>query len=192
MSSVASGETIARLMAAFRQGDKQAANDLVEIFHPQLRILAARYMSGERQGHSWQPTLLVNELYLQLIKIKALPPAETDTSNERGAFFGLASLLMRQLLIHHSRPLSAKASKVPIDIDHPHPASSAGDSIADIDSILARLEEIRPRLRQIVELKAFEGLTIDEISERLGCSAATVGREWKFTRNLLQQWLPPL
>jgi hypothetical protein len=107
--------TVSRLMAAFRQGDKEAANELVEMFYPQLRRLASARMKDERAGHSWQATLLVNELYLELIKIKALKPPETDGGNEKPAFFGLAAHLMRRLLVHHSRPLSAKAVKVPVD-----------------------------------------------------------------------------
>ncbi len=99
-------------MAAFRQGDKQAANELVEIFYPELHRLANSRMKRERAGHSWQATLLVNELYLELVKIKALPAREeTGGGSEKAAFFGLAAMLMKRLLIHHSRPLPAKALK---------------------------------------------------------------------------------
>lgn len=173
-------------MAAFRTGDKQAANELMEIFYPQLRRLAAKYMQGEREGHSWQPTLLVNELYLELIKVKALPSAEADQSNEKAAFFGLAARLMKQLLIHHARPLKARAEKVSLD---EYQASGPGGSIAEIDSILRRLEDIRPRLRTIVELKVFEGITLEEIASRVNCSTATITREWNFAKHMLQRWI---
>lgn len=172
-------------MAAFRQGDKQAANELIEIFYPQLRKLAGSQMWGERAGHSWQPTLLVNELYLELIKIKALPCPEEGGEDDGAAFFGLAAHLMRRLLIHHARPLRAKAVNVSLD----EYEEESGASVADIESILALLERIRPRLRAIVELKVFEGMTIDEIAGRLECSTATVIREWSFAKVLLQKEL---
>src|SRR5205085_9193052 len=90
-----------RLMDSFRQGNPSAAAKLVELFYPELRRLASAKMQGERQGHSWQPTLLVNELYLELVKIKALQPASPDNQQEKAAFFGLAAQIMRRLLIHH-------------------------------------------------------------------------------------------
>lgn len=182
MPLTASAKDISGLMASFRQGDKQAANELIEIFYPQLRRLASRQMSGERAGHSWQPTLLVNELYLELLKIKALPPAEQGGGDDKVAFFGLAAHLMRRLLIHHARPLRAKVVNVPLD----QAQEVSGGSVEGIESILARLEQIRPRLRSIVELKVFEGMTIDEVAARLHCSTATVIREWSFAKHLLQ------
>jgi RNA polymerase sigma factor (TIGR02999 family) len=184
-----SGGTVRRLMAEFRQGDKQAANELVEIFYPELRRLANVHMRSERQGHSWQPTLLVNELYLELIKIKALPAPEEDIRDEKSTFFGLAAHLMRRLLIHHSRPLSARA----IEEDVSESTRSAGmQLVAEIEVALSRLERIRPRLRSVVELKVFEGMTLDEVAGLLNCSTATVTREWYFARHWLERELPLL
>jgi RNA polymerase sigma factor (TIGR02999 family) len=174
-------------MAEFRQGDKKAANELVEIFYPELRRLANAHMLGERRGHSWQPTLLVNELYLQLIKIKALPPPEEDVKDEKSLFLGLAAHLMRRLLLHHARPLRAKA----IEEELSDALLSAGmQSLADIELALFRLERIRPRLRAVVELKGLEGMTVDEVATLLNCSTATVTREWHFARHWLQKELP--
>ena len=187
MGSLTSGDDVRRLMAEFRQGDKQAANELVEIFYPELRRLANAHMRKEHQGHSWQPTLLVNELYLELIKIKAMPAPEEDVKDEKATFFGLAAHLMRRLLIHHSRPLRAKA----IEEDLSEFTPSAGmQSVAEIEVALSRLERIRPRLRAVVELKVFEGMTLDEVAALLNCSTATVTREWCFARHWLQRELP--
>lgn len=178
---------VRRLMADFRGGDKQAANELVEIFYPELRRLANTHMRSERQGHSWQPTLLVNELYLELIKVKALPAPEEDIKDEKSTFLGLAALLMRRLLIHHSRPLRAKV----IEEDLSESTRTTGmQSLADIEVALSRLERIRPRLRTLVELKVFEGMTLEEVAESLNCSTATVTREWHFARHWLQTELP--
>lgn len=182
-------QTVTHLMTAFRTGDKQAASELVELFYPQLRRLANLRMATEPSGHSWQPTLLVNELYLELIKIKALKPPETEGgTDEKAAFFGLAAHLMRRLLIHHARPLRAKAVKVEVE-DNAAAIGAGVEEVAGIEQALARLNAIRPRLRSIVELRVFEGLTGEEIAERLRCAPVTVAREWNFAKHWLQKEL---
>jgi len=177
-------------MGLFRTGDKEAANKLIEIFYPELRRLADARLRNEPDGHSWQPTLLVNELYLELIKIKALPPPETELgANGKAAFFGLAAHLMKRLLIHHARPLASKQVRVEL-VDLADSALHAGvDPMTDIEVALSRLHAIRPRLRAIVELKVFEGMTTHEIADRLGCSTATATREWNFAQHWLQDEL---
>lgn len=184
-----SGEpNVIQLMAAFRHGDQEAANQLVDMFYPQLRRLAAAHMRNEAAGHSWHPTLLVNELYLELIKINALQPTKGDEQQEKAAFFGLASLLMKRLLMQHARPLQRRVRK--IDVTEDCLISNGLETMAAIESLLARLEAIQPRLRQVVECKAFEGLTTRETAERLGCGTATVDRDWTFARHWLQRELP--
>ena len=91
-------------MAAFRGGDSQAGATLTEMFYPELKRLAARHLSREHAAHSWQPTLLVNELYLELSKIKGLKNSEQSYDDDKAAFFALAGHLIRRLLIHHARP----------------------------------------------------------------------------------------
>jgi ECF sigma factor len=105
---------IRSLMSRFRSGDRAAADALVGHFYPELRRLAAARMQREREEHTWTPTVLVNELYLELVKIKALPAAEEDAS-ERDAFLKLAGHIMRRLLIHHARPLYRRAQKVDVN-----------------------------------------------------------------------------
>lgn len=175
---------IGRLMAAFRAGDKDAADELVTIFYPELRRIANARMRGERAGHSWQPTLLVNELYLELVKLKALPGPEQDDGEAKAAFFGLVARIMSRLLIHHSRPLRASAAAVSFD-ERKGPFIAA--PLAEIESTLSRLEAIRPRLRAIVELKVFEGMTLEEVADQLKCSTATVTREWSFARHWIRR-----
>jgi RNA polymerase sigma factor (TIGR02999 family) len=173
-------------MAAFRAGDNRAGGQLMERFYPELKRLATGQMHGERPEHSWQPTLLVNELYLELIKIKALPSKDRDLNNEKAAFFALAGQIMKRLLIHHSRPISSKARKVPLWDG----ARIDGESgILEVEDLLARLAAIKPAIRSVVEMKVFEGLTAEEIAPRLECSAVTVHRYWQFARRWLQaQW----
>jgi RNA polymerase sigma factor (TIGR02999 family) len=180
-------ERIGQLMTAFRAGDSRAANELVEIFHPELRRLAAQYLRQERGAHSWQPTLLVNELYLQLVRIRALRPVENGGADDRAAFLSLAGLLMRRLLIHHARPLSHSAVKLPLEEDMVLAAHSG--TLAETEVLLERLGNIRPRLREVVELRVFEGLTGEEIAARLNCGPATVARDWNFARHWLEKEL---
>jgi hypothetical protein len=104
-------DTVARLMASFRKGDSEAAGRLVELFYPELRRIAAARMRTERMDHTLQPTAVVNQLYLELVKVKALRPASSDGPEEKTAFLGLAAFLMKRLLIHHARPLSKRQRK---------------------------------------------------------------------------------
>lgn len=177
-------DEIANLMAAFRGGNSTAGARLVELFYPELKRLAARHLMGERKEHSWQPTLLVNELYLELVRIKALPPKEGERHNEKAAFFGLAGQIMRRLLIHHARPLASKAQRVPLWEE-----MNAGSdlSLVEVENVLARLGTIKPAIRTVVELKVFEGLTAEEIALQLGCAVVTVNRYWQFARHWLRK-----
>ena len=182
-------DEIKDLMAAFRTGDNQAGGQLIERFYPELKRLAAGQLNRERQEHSWQPTLLVNELYLELIKIKALPPRDSDRTNEKAAFFALAGQIMKRLLIHHSRPISSKARKVPL---WEGVIADGESSLVEVEYLLARLAAIKPAIRTVVEMKVFEGLTAEEIAPRLECSVVTVHRYWQFARRWLQtKWDEP-
>src|SRR5215469_2215039 len=88
-------ESVSRLMASFRNGDHEAAGRLVELFYPELRRIAAARMRAERADHTLQPTAVVHQLYLELVKVKALRPAGSDGADEKAAFLGLAAYLMK-------------------------------------------------------------------------------------------------
>lgn len=181
-------QDVGPLMAAFRQGDSTAGAKLIDIFYPELKRMAASKLRGERQGHSWQPTLLVNELYLQMVKIKALQPDDQDRPNDRAAFLALSGQIMKRLLIHHARPLSAKAQKVPLWDDVK--CVDEGE-LAEVESLLSRLDAMKPMLRSVVEMKVFEGRTYAEIAADLKCSAITVHRYWQFAKRWLkEEWHP--
>ena len=176
-------ETVSALMARLRQGDHQAVRQLFTLLYPELRRLAAIRMSRERIGHSWQPTALVNELYLELLKIRSLKGGDAP-EKEKEAFFRLSAFLMRRLLIHHARPLYRSMQKVDLD-DADLSGEPDSETLADIENALDRLEAINPSLRAVVELRVFEGHTGSEIAEQLGCSLKTVNRHWAFA----QHWL---
>lgn len=176
-------ELVARLMEALRQGDSPAAGQLVELFYPELRRIAAARMRSERVEHTWGPTVLVNELYLELVKIKALRALDGE---ERNQFLGLAAYLMKRLLIHHSRLVGSKAEKIELS-DLPDPRTSGSEAILQVENALDRLGAVNPNLRTVVELRVFEGLTREEIAGRMGCGTATVARNWSFARKWLEQ-----
>ena len=185
MTSGQSLMTVGDLMARFRSGHREAADQLFVLLYPELKRLAAAKMTAERSGHSWQPSLLVHELYLQLIKIKSLPEPDRADGLERESFLKFAGHVMRHLLIDHSRPLAARVTK----IDIAHFDVSDGDNstatLQEIDDLLENLAAIHPRLRSIVEMKVFEGLPVEQIAARLDIAPRTVARNWP----LCKQWL---
>ncbi len=182
-------DTIARLMADFRKGDRAATGRLVELLYPELRRLAASKMKGERAEHTWQPTLLVNELYLALIKVKALKGgSDMKAGQEKTAFLGLAGFIMKRLLIEHARPLYRRAEKVGFR-EGPDVAPPGMESLHYVEEALSRLAALDPKLRTVTEMKVFEGLTGDEIAQQLGCSPRTVASYWAFAKRWLEKEL---
>ncbi len=177
-------------MRDFRRGSRESAGRLVELLYPQLRRLAASHMQREGVEHTWQPTALVNELYLELVKIKALETRDSDADAERTAFMALAARIMRRLLIHHARPLSRRSPRAPLS-DIMDDQISGAAALAEIEDALNRLERINPKLRRVVELRAFEGLTGEETAERMECAPATVTRYWHFAKEWLAKEFAP-
>lgn len=178
-------DTVAALMASFRSGDRAAAGRLVEAFYPELRRIAAARMRAERRDHTLQPTALVHQLYLELVKVKALRSTSSGGADEKTAFLGLAAYLMKRLLIHHARPLSKRAEKIALP-DFPTPESGTEQALLEIDDTLNRLAAINPALRRVVELRVFDGMTREQIAQDMGCGTATVARHWTFARNWLE------
>jgi RNA polymerase sigma factor (TIGR02999 family) len=188
MPSVSTPDAISKLMSAFRRGDPQAGGALADMFYPELRRLAAAKMKGERTAHTWQPTALVHELYLELVRVRAL--REAGPEGDRAAFLGLAGHMMKRLLIHHARPLYRRAEQVEIS-DEAAPPDSGAESLQEVEDALTRLAAVDPRLRTVVEMKVFEGLTGEEIARQLGCSRGSVSTWWSFAQRWLEEeWAP--
>src|SRR5262245_20235105 len=179
-------EAVSKLMAEFRAGDSTAAGQLIELLYPELKRMAEGQMRQEWNEHSWQPTLLVNELYLEVIKIKGLSPREPEPERDKAAFLALAAKVMKRLLIHHARPLAKQACRIPIDEELPLDTDS---SVVEVENLLSGLAKVKPEIRSVVEMKVFQGLTGDEIAARLGCAPVTVNRYWQFARKWLRSEL---
>ena len=168
------------LLIASGAGDARARARMLPLIYDELRSLAAQYLRRERPGHTLQPTALVHEAYVRLIDQR-----QVDWSN-RAQFVGLAAVMMRRILVNHARDrIAAKrggsAERVPLTIVAEQIGTAEVDLLGLHDA-LERLAALDARKSQIVELKFFGGLTMDEIAATAGVSRATVEREWTFAR----------
>jgi RNA polymerase sigma factor (TIGR02999 family) len=176
MSHSAPGE-VTRLLLAWSGGDDDALSRLLPLVYEELRRRAETHMRGERAPHTLQPTELVHEAYLKLVAGAGV--AWTD----RAHFFAVASRAMRQVLVDHARRRGAarrrgtQVSLPPDDAALATPPPSL-DLLA-LDVALDRLARLDARQSRLVEMRVFAGLTIEEAAEVLGCSHATVSRDWK-------------
>lgn len=179
-------KSLPTLLDGFRRGDRVSTGQLMEQLYPELRRLAAAKMRREKSCHSWQPTVLVNELYLELVRRKALGGETGSSEEERAAFLGLAGFLMHRLLILHSRPLRKRVEHAELDPTHLPAGASNVETVQTVEQLLTRLEEIDPKLRTVLEMRVFEGMTHEEIAAQLGCTSRTVGTYWTFARRWLR------
>ncbi len=161
-------------------GDSDAETALFDAVYSELRHLACRHMHAERPGHTLQPTALVHEVYLKLIR------QQDARWNDRAHFLAVAARAMRQILINHA--LARKAAKRGGDRQRT-PLSQvivAADNqaldLGELNEALVRLAHLDPRQGRIVELRFFGGLTNKEVAEVLGVSLRTVEGEWSMAR----------
>lgn len=151
----------------------------------ELKALAARAMRGERDGHTLQTTALVNEAWLRVAEQQRLDPAN------RAQFLGIAAQMMRRVLVDHARRRAAAKrprceQRVVIEeIDLP--ATDA--DLVDLDAALSDLAAISPRQANVVDLKFFAGLELEEIADLLGVARPTIVRDWRMARAWLQREL---
>ncbi|HKP86759.1 MAG TPA: sigma-70 family RNA polymerase sigma factor [Blastocatellia bacterium] len=174
---------ITKLLVAWGKGDQQALEELTPLVHAELYRLARRYMSQESRGHTLQATALVNEAYLRLIDWK-----NVEWKN-RAHFFGVSAQLMRRILVDYARSRNyqkrgGKVRHVSLEEAAVISKERASDFVA-LDDALNGLAEIDPRKSQVVELRFFGGLSVEETAEVLKVSPRTVLREW----SLAQAWL---
>lgn len=191
LSSADPSQTLlARLLTESDGGTLHGPEQLIDAFYPELKRLAAAKMRRQPADHSWRPTELVSELYLELVKMSALRPVRSDDPRQRSAFFALAGQAMQWLLIRHTRTLAWRTSpeELPPSVANLSPGA---DKVAELESMLEALAAIDSQLRSVVEMRVFEGLSIEECSDRLGCSISTVTRNWRFAKRWLWNRLSP-
>jgi RNA polymerase sigma-70 factor (ECF subfamily) len=172
--------TPTELLLAWGRGEAAALDRLVPLVHDELRRMARRYMGGERPGHTLQATALVNEVYLRLIEVDHV------RGQNRAQFFALAAQVMRRILVDFARARGSDkrgggAEKVSLD-DALVISSEPSEDLVALDGALQALARIDPRKSQVVELRYFGGLTLEETAEVLHVSADTVKRDWRFAK----------
>ena len=174
---------VTAMLVAFGAGQRGVLDELMPHVYDELRRIAARYLERERPDHTLQPTGLVHEAYLRLVNQK-----QVDWRN-RAQFFGLAASMMRRILVNHAEAKRAekrggKRAKIPLD-EVTIVLQEDMIDLLELDDALQRLEKFDKLKSEIVELKFFGGLTIEEIAELTQTSTATVEREWAFARGWL-------
>lgn len=174
----ASGD-VTRLLLRWRSGNQEALDELIPLVHDELHLLAHNYMFRERDGHLFQTTALVNEAYLRLVDLDV-------QWNDRHHFFALAARMMRRILVDLARRQQAEKrggdqDNVPLD-DALEVASPTPTYLVALDDALRGLAKIDERKSQVLELRFFGGLTIQETSDVLSLSTATVERDFKVAK----------
>jgi RNA polymerase sigma factor (TIGR02999 family) len=177
------------LLSNEQMPDSVRAERLLPLVYEQLRGLAQRALRGEAAGHTLQPTALVHEAFLRLVGPRDVP------WQNRAHFFGAAAEAMRRILVDHARKKAAEkrggphARRAAIDLAGlPDPnceQQSAGFLI--LDEAITRLQQVDPEACEVVRLRYFAGLSIDETAQALGVSAPTVKRLWAFARGWLKE-----
>jgi RNA polymerase sigma factor (TIGR02999 family) len=196
-------QPVTQLLAQWRDGDERAFAQLSALMYEELRQLAQRHLRRERSNHTMQKTALVNEAFMRLVGQQSVD------WQSRAHFIGLASKLMRRVLVDYARArladkrgggvgvLSLDEMAAPEADEAPdttptalqHLDAHTQEEVSAIDQALVRLEQIDARQAQIVEMRYFGGLTVEQTAEAIGISEATIKREWTLARAWLRREL---
>ncbi|MGD9904824.1 MAG: ECF-type sigma factor [Vicinamibacterales bacterium] len=179
-------DDVSALLRAWTGGDQHALARLTPIVYAELHRLARHYLRGERADHSLQATALVNEAYLRLVDYKRMH------WRDRAHFMAAAAQAMRRILVDHARRRNGKRGA-----DAPHVSLDAeavlcparADDFAALDDALSALAARAPRKAQVVELRFFGGLSVEDTAHVLGVAPITVMREWKSAKAWLYREL---
>ncbi len=176
---------VTQLLIDWSKGDRAALDQLIPIVESELRRLASRLMGNENPGHTLQTSALINEAYLRLVDQKNVQ------WQNRAHFFAVSAQIMRHILIDHARShryakRGAGARKIELDETIFMPERRAAELVA-LDDALKELAEMDPRKSEVVELRFFGGLNIEETAEVMKISPATVQREWRRARAWLHR-----
>lgn len=174
---------VTRLLLNWRNGPKEALDQLTPLVYAELHKMAASYLNGENRAATLQPTALVSEAYIRLVG------QDVDSMESRGHFFGIASRLMRQILVDHARKQiaakrGARAAVVPLEECFAFAVERSAGMVA-LDDALNGLAAFDERKARMVELRYFGGLSVEETAVALGVSISTVTRDMR----LAEAWL---
>jgi RNA polymerase sigma-70 factor, ECF subfamily len=184
--SGSNAEDVSQLLQAWSQGEQAALDKLTPIVYKELHRLASHYMKRERAGHSLQTTALVNEAYTRLVDYKRMQ------WQDRAHFFAVSAQLMRRILVEHARRKNLKRGG-----GLPHVSLEEAGGVAPgrstelvaLDDALNGLARLDPRKVQVVEMRFFGGLSVEETAEVLKVSAITVMRDWSTAKAWLYREL---
>lgn len=180
-------QPVTMLLKAWRAGDQLALEQLLPLVHAELHRLAQRLMRRENPGHTWQTTELVNEAYLRLVG-----QAEVEWQS-RAHFFAVAAQVMRHLLVDHARAqqfAKRSGSKTQISLDQVTTvALERPEELLALDTALDRLADFDTQKSQIVEMRYFAGMTVEEVAVTMGIAPITVKREWARAKAWLYRYL---
>jgi RNA polymerase sigma-70 factor (ECF subfamily) len=184
-----SQKSITQLLIEWRDGDETALNRLVPLVYEELRRLAHHYMRRERPGHTLQTTALVNEVYLRLVDHKGM------RWQNRAHFYAVAAQAMRRILVDHARSRNylkrgGNVKMIRLEEAATVVQKQAADLVA-LDDALSELAAIDPRKSQIVEMRYFGGMSVEETAEVLGVSPVTVMRDWSTAKAWLLRAMSP-
>ena len=179
---------VTQLLQEWSGGSGEALDRVIPIIYEELRARAAGYLRRERPGHTLQPTALVHEAYLRLADARGVP------WQSRAHFFAIAATLMRRILVDHARKRSASkrgGSGVRLTLDEGLAVTDGTDGVdlVAVDEALDRLATLDAQQAQVVELRFFSGLSVEETAEALGVSPRTVKRDWGVAKAWLHREL---
>jgi RNA polymerase sigma-70 factor (ECF subfamily) len=179
---------VTQLLIAWGGGDRAAFDALAPLVYDELRRLARRYMGGERAGHTLQATALVNEAYLKLIDINRVQ------WQNRAHFFAISARVMRRILVDFARSKQYQkrgGGDRAVSLDGALLVSAPGQNLVAVDDALQALAAVDARKSQVVEMRFFGGLTVEETAEALHVSPDTVTRDWHLAKAWLKRELMP-
>jgi RNA polymerase sigma factor (TIGR02999 family) len=179
---------VTRILSAIEQGDPHAAQQLLPLVYEELRRLAAQKLAQEKPGQTLDATALVHEAYLRLVDVD-----QAQQWNSRGHFFAAAAEAMRRILIESARRKQSQkhgGQRRRVDLDHAETVAAAPpDDLLALDEALQRLQQHDPVAAELVQLRFFTGLSIEQAAEVVGLSTATAYRHWTFARAWLHAQL---
>jgi RNA polymerase sigma factor (TIGR02999 family) len=172
---------VTRILSAIEQGDPHAAEELLPLVYDELRRLAARKVAQESPGQTLQATALVHEAYVRLVDVEEVRPW-----NSRGHFFAAAAEAMRRILVEAarrkgSRRRGGERRRCEL-LDGDLVTCPVSDELLDLDEALSKLGSADAQAAEVVKLRVFAGMTVEEVAEHLGISPRTAKRSWAYAR----------